>query len=75
MSQSQIAREPVSSSNIKSVGYDAQTRTLAIEFSNSRVYHYADVSPEAHQALIGADSIGRHFAAHVRNQFTSSHVS
>lgn len=70
-----IARTPVASSNIKSVGYDAATRTLAIEFSNSHVYHYADVPSDAHQALIGADSIGRHFAAHVRNQFTSSQVS
>jgi len=51
-------RESVDSSNVKSVGYDLQTQTLEAEFSSGAVYQYEGVSPELHQSLMDADSIG-----------------
>jgi KTSC domain len=33
-----MERQPVSSSNLKSVGYDPRSRTLEIEFHNGGVY-------------------------------------
>ena len=35
-------RVPVSSSHIRSVGFDRATLTLDVEFTNGRVYRYLD---------------------------------
>lgn len=70
-----IDMKPVTSSQIASVGYDAGTKTLAIKFHGSGgTYHYSDVSPEQHDALVKADSIGRHFGRHVKGQFKFTRV-
>ena len=54
---------PVESNKLKAVGYDSATHTLAVQFkfSSGAVYHYPDVSPEVHQAFMGAESMGRYF--------------
>lgn len=69
-----IERSPVTSSNIHSIGYDAATRTLAIQFRNGGVYHYADVSPDEHQALMQSESKTRHFQAKIRDAKTCQKV-
>ena len=69
-----IARVAVTSSNIRAVGYDAGTKTLEVEFSNGGLYRYADVPGEAWHDLVKADSIGRHFAAHIRGVFEAQKV-
>ncbi len=61
-----IARTPVTSKSIQGIGYDPETRTLAVHFSSGALYHYADVPPEVHAELTGAKSIGQHFHAKVR---------
>lgn len=65
---------PVDSSCLSAVGYDPDTATMRLQFTSGATYDYDDVAPEQHQALIGADSIGAHFAAHVRNRFTQRQV-
>lgn len=64
-----IPREPVVSSNLKAVGYDAATQTLDVEFNSGRVYRYRGVPPEAHKAFVNAESIGKHFGQHIRTKF------
>lgn len=65
-----ISLEPVTSSLIKSLGYDQGTNTLAVEFNRGgAVYHYAGVSQEQYDALRGAESVGKHFIANVRDAF------
>ena len=59
-------RTPVTSSAIVSVGHDPATNTLEIEFKGGRGYQYADVPVEKHLALMGAESIGKHFAGHIQ---------
>jgi hypothetical protein len=54
--------QPVDSSNITEVGYDAPSQTLGVKFRSGSEYHYPDVSPEEHQAFISADSVGRFHA-------------
>lgn len=61
-------RTPVSSSSIRSVGYDEGERTLEIEFHSGGIYEYDDVSEEAYRELLQADSRGRYFHDHVRGQ-------
>ncbi|WP_198664460.1 KTSC domain-containing protein [Jiangella endophytica] len=53
-----IRRWPVSSSALRSVGYDPQTWTLEVEFESGAVYRYLDVDPLDVQAMMRADSMG-----------------
>ncbi|WP_068080580.1 KTSC domain-containing protein [Polycladidibacter stylochi] len=64
-----MEREAVSSSNLASVGYEEETSVLEVEFNSGRIYQYYDVPQKTHEELIGADSVGRYFNAHVRNSF------
>jgi len=59
-------RIQVSSSNLASVGYDAQTETLEIEFLNGTVYQYSNVPESIYSELMGAASHGSYFAAHIK---------
>lgn len=67
-----IDRTPVSSSNVSSVGYDKNTKTMAVEYSDGTVYHYHDVDPDTHQALISAKSIGKHIHQNIKGQYKYS---
>jgi hypothetical protein len=60
----------VQSSNLSQVGYDPETRTLAIVFKKGDLYHYDDVPPEVFDELMEAPSTGRYFSQHIRNSFT-----
>jgi hypothetical protein len=66
-----IALTPVESSQIHSIGHDAATNTLAIRFKNYRgeatsVYHYDNFTAEDFAAFRDAESIGKHFAQHIK---------
>lgn len=63
-----ITLNPVKSSQIESVGYDAASKTLAVKFNrgNGAVYHYPGVEEKAWKDLIGAKSIGAHFGQHIK---------
>jgi hypothetical protein len=62
-------RQPVSSSNLCSVGYDSSTNTLEIEFNTGSVYQYHGVSPAVYQGLMNAPSHGRYFHAHIKGVY------
>lgn len=64
-----MQRIPVESSDIKSVGYDPRTQILEIEFHSGGVYDYYAVPASVHQALIQAESKGKHFHANVKGKF------
>lgn len=68
MPQTAIKMTPVSSLSIKAIGYDDDTSTLAVQF-DSGIYHYKGVSPEQHDALVNAESIGKHFHLHIKSQY------
>ena len=61
-----MSRTPITSSNLKSVGYDATSRTLEIEFHSSGIYQYSSVPPSVHSGLMGASSHGKYFDAHIK---------
>ena len=56
----------VKSSNVKAVGYDAEEKTLQVEFKSGGVYRYAGVQPEMYADLMKAESIGRFVSQVVR---------
>jgi hypothetical protein len=56
-----VKTEPVQSSVIAEIGYDADTRILEVRFRGGRAYHYFDVPPAEHAVLMRAKSIGGYF--------------
>lgn len=62
---------PVKSSNINAVGYDAEKRTLFVQFTNGTLYAYDDVPIGTHLGLKVAESVGKYFSANVRGKFTA----
>jgi hypothetical protein len=52
-------RTPVASKTIRSVGYDADTGTLEVEFLNGGLYHYQNVHELDWKRLMRAESKGK----------------
>lgn len=67
-----VERSPVKSSNVKSVGYDPDTKTLAVEFNGGGVYHYHDVEKDVHDNLIGARSVGGFIHNNIKGTYRHS---
>jgi hypothetical protein len=65
-----VEREPVSSSSIVSIGYDAGSETLEVEFKKTGVYHYLNVPQFIWERLMTAESIGKFFNAEVKNAYS-----
>ncbi|KVD52098.1 KTSC domain-containing protein [Burkholderia ubonensis] len=66
-----IDTQPVESSQIHSIGYDAETETLAVRFKGrtgepTSLYHYSHFTQANFDALKTADSIGSHFYKHIK---------
>ena len=64
-----MERQPVSSSNLASVGYDAGSETLEVEFKNGHIYQYYNLPQVMFDALMQAPSMGSFFNANIRNAF------
>lgn len=62
-----MERTPVTSSNIVSVGYEAETLTLEIEFKNGSVYQYSGVPSDEFDSFMNAGSKGTYFHARIKH--------
>lgn len=65
-----MARIPIDSSSLKSVGYDASEKTLEVEFHHGAVYVYLDVPQDVFEELKTAESKGRFFNSNIRSVYT-----
>ena len=54
---------------LASSAYDAAERTLYLRFRSGDVYRYFEFPEEQYQSLLNAESRGRYFLSHIRNQF------
>lgn len=59
----------VNSSNLVSVGYDAATQTLEVEFQSGNVYQYLHVPESVYQSLMTASSKGEYFHDNILKEF------
>ena len=61
-----MRRERVDSSSLASVGYDAVTSTLEVEFRHGGVYRYFGVPARVHREFLAADSMGAYLTQTIK---------
>ncbi|MER2514392.1 MAG: KTSC domain-containing protein [Nitrosomonas ureae] len=64
-----MERQAVASSNLRSVGYDAESAILEIQFHHGGVYQYVAVPLTIYEGLMAAGSKGRYFASHIKKRY------
>lgn len=69
-----MLRQPVQSSNIRSVGYDDQQNLLEIEFVSGGIYQYSGVPNDIYAGLMEAPSHGKFFAQFIKDRFPTKRV-
>lgn len=69
-----MERTHVSSSNIRSIGYDPKSQILEVEFLNGGIYQYHDVPESVYERLMSASSKGRFFTDHIRGKYRSRKI-
>lgn len=57
---------PCESSQVKAHGYDAATRTLAVEYKSGGTYHYSDVPAATYNAMKASKSVGKFIGANLK---------
>lgn len=67
-------RTPVSSSNLRSVGYDQDDQILEIEFNSGGVYRYFGVPSNIHADLMNASSHGKYFHSKIKDVYRFEQV-
>lgn len=65
-----IQHKPVSSSTIRTVGYDPDKQELHVDFHHSGRYVYHNVTQEIHDAFMNADSHGKFLHQNIRGKHT-----
>jgi hypothetical protein len=64
-----MKRQQVESSNLASIGYDAENEILEVQFNHGGVYQYFDVPENVYEELMNADSHGRYFVANIKDDY------
>ena len=65
----EMQRQPVNSSDIAAIGYDAATETLEIEFKATGVYRYFSVPKNVNEELVRTPSPGKFFLQHIKGKY------
>ena len=64
-----MIRHNVRSTNILSVGYEAESAILEIEFRNGGLYKYLNVPQTVYDEFMAAPSHGSYFHRHIKNRY------
>lgn len=64
-----ITRTPVASTSLASIGYDAASQTLEVEFRSGALYRYLAVPAAVHREFMAAESKGRFFSQRIRDRY------
>jgi hypothetical protein len=65
-----IERQPVVSSDIASIGYDATTETLEIEFKATGIYRYFSVPNSVAEEFQRTPSPGKFFLQNIKGKYS-----
>ena len=66
--------QPINSSSLAAIGYDADTQTLTVEFRKSGTYEFFEVPESIYQELMSAGSHGEYFGRNVRGKYRYAKV-
>lgn len=69
-----MIRKSVTSSDIRSIGYDDETRVLEIEFHSGGIYQYYSVPRAVYEGLMNASSHGKYFHGHIKGVFSYQRI-
>lgn len=69
-----MERIPVQSSNISSIGYNVDSKTLEIEFNDGSIYQYFDVPNPIWESFQNADSKGQFLHQNIKGIYRYSRV-
>lgn len=69
-----MQRKDVTSSMMASIGYDAKTKTLEIEFNSGTIWQYYVVPKSEFNKMKKADSIGRYFLDSIKDCYEETRV-
>lgn len=69
-----MERRSVSSSMIRSIGYDESISILEIEFNSGAVWNYHDFPLTSWYEFDGAESHGKFFHSFIKNNYRESQV-
>ena len=69
-----MERYSVASSNIASIGYDAPSQTLEVEFLSGTIYQYYGVPENMYEQLMQAGSKGRFLNTYIKNAYGYSRI-
>ena len=64
-----MKRIPVTSSMVRSVGYDQSTQMLELQFTSGHIYRYAGVPEDVHRDLMEAESKGHFVRDHILEMY------
>lgn len=65
----------VTSSHLRSIGYDASTQTLEVEFTSGEIYRYVGVPERTYPDLMSASSHGQYFNARIEDAYQAERIS
>lgn len=69
-----MKRVEINSSNLCSVGYEASTSLLEVEFHDGRIHQYSNVPGKTARGLMMAPSSGEYFHFYIKDQFQFARV-
>ena len=69
-----MERQPVQSSNLRSVRYDEAKKNLEIEFHSGIIHQYQNVPSKIHTDLMNASSVGIFYTEKIKNRFRSVNI-
>lgn len=64
-----MERTPVTSSNIRAIGYDSDSQILEVEFNSGAVYRYSGVPQWEQEGVMNADSKGQYLNANIKGRY------
>ena len=65
-----MQRQSVTSSNLKSVGYDSGSGILEIEFKDGSIYQYSGVPESIYKGLMAASSHGTYHHQNIVDRYS-----
>ena len=69
-----MERRKVSSSGIRSVGYDASAQILEVELSDGSIWQYSKISGEVHRRFIAAPSMVSYYRDNIEEAYSRRRI-